>query len=214
MSSTSKNLSLLFGLTRHIYVPRQIREPIQKGRIADELTKTRVQEQATAKAQAELTEAKAKVTLEERRTKAETEKMVAEVAAEGEKKAKEIEADHREAQGRDRRQDRRRRGADDQGLRRGDRQDGRAGQEAEADRYRQYVKALGGPDAYNKYVFAEGLPPDLRLGIFYAGPGTFWTDLKGFEQAMLGKLATETTAPRPPTPPPGRVRSPNGRDGR
>jgi hypothetical protein len=61
--------------------------------------------------------------------------------------------------------------------------------QAEADRYRLYVQALGSPDAYNKYDFAEGLPPDLRLGVFYAGPGTFWTDLKGFEQAMLGALS-------------------------
>ena len=53
---------------------------------------------------------------------------------------------------------------------------------------------MGGPDAYNRYVFAEGLPADLRLGVFYAGPGTFWTDLKGFEQTMLGKLASEPQA--------------------
>ena len=64
------------------------------------------------------------------------------------------------------------------------------------------VKAMGGPDAYDRYVFAEGLPADLRLGIFYAGPGTFWTDLKGFEQTMLGKLASDSQAreaamPRP-----------------
>ena len=89
---TSKNLSLLFGLTRHIYVPKAVREPIQKAKIADELTKTREQEQLTAKAQADLTEAKAKVVFGEKRTQAETEKMVAEVGAEGEKKAKEIEA--------------------------------------------------------------------------------------------------------------------------
>ncbi len=50
---------------------------------------------------------------------------------------------------------------------------------------------MGGPDAYERYIFAEGLPADLRVGIFYAGPGTFWTDLKGFEQTMLGKLASE-----------------------
>ena len=61
---TSKNLSLLFGLTRHIYVPKLVREPIQKAKIADELTKTREQEQLTAKAQADLTEAKAKVVFE------------------------------------------------------------------------------------------------------------------------------------------------------
>jgi hypothetical protein len=89
---TSKNLSLLFGLTRHIYVPKLVREPIQKAKIADELTKTREQEQLTAQAQAELTEAQAKVVFGEKRTQAETEKKVAEVGAEGEKNAKEIEA--------------------------------------------------------------------------------------------------------------------------
>ena len=67
--------------------------------------------------------------------------------------------------------------------------------EAEADRYRQYVKALGSPEAYNKYVFAEGLSKDIKLGIFYAGPGTLWTDLKGFEPTLLGKLASETEKP-------------------
>ena len=61
----TKNLTLLFGLTRHIYVPSQVREPIQKSKIANELTKTREQEQLTAKVQAELTEAKAMVGLEE-----------------------------------------------------------------------------------------------------------------------------------------------------
>src|SRR5262249_22790726 len=80
----AKQLSLLFGLTRPIYVPKAIREPIQKAKIADELTRTRDQEQLTAKAQAELTEAKAKVVLGERRTMAETLKMVAEVQAAGE----------------------------------------------------------------------------------------------------------------------------------
>ena len=56
------------------------------------------------------------------------------------------------------------------------------------------VKAIGGPSSYERYIFAEGLPEDLRVGIFYAGPGTLWTDLKGFEQTMLGKLVSETQA--------------------
>ncbi len=58
------------GLTRHIYVLAQVREPIQRAKIADELTLTRDQEQLTAKTEADLTEAKAKVMLEERRTMA------------------------------------------------------------------------------------------------------------------------------------------------
>lgn len=188
----SKNLSLLFGLTRHIYVPRQVREPIQKAKIAVELTKTREQEQLTAKAQADLTEARAKVTLEERRTLAETEKLVAQLAAEGEKHAKEIEATTEKIRAEI---DAKTAAVEAQTTRTlGEaRAEGtRLTRQAEADRFRQYVQAMGGPEAYNQYMFAEGLPPNLNVGVFYAGPGTLWTDLKGFEQTMLGKLAAES----------------------
>jgi hypothetical protein len=196
----SKDLTLLFGLTRHIYVPTEVREPIQKAKIAGELTKTREQEQLTAKAQAELTEAKAKVTLEERRTMAETAKLVAQVEAEGEKQAREIEATTEKL----------RAGIDARTaaieaqttkvLGEADAKKTELTRQAEADRFRQYVNALGGPEAYNKYVFAEGLPDDLKLGVFYAGPGTLWTDLKGFEQAVLGKVASESPAQPPRKP--------------
>ena len=66
--------------------------------------------------------------------------------------------------------------------------------EAKAERLQLLVKAMGGPGPYERYIFAEGLPADLKVGIFYAGPGTLWTDLKGFEQTMLGKLVSETQA--------------------
>ena len=198
---TAKKLSLLFGLTRHIFVPAEVREPIQKGKIADELTKTREQEQLTAKAQADLTEAKAKVTLEERRTQAETGKLVAQVEAEGEKKAREVEASTEKLRAEI---DAKTAAVEAQSTK----VLGEAGakktsltRQAEADRFRLYVDALGGPEAYNQYVFADGLSTDLKLGVFYAGPGTFWTDLKGFEQALLGKLASETERPKVnPTP--------------
>jgi hypothetical protein len=48
--------------------------------------------------------------------------------------------------------------------------------------------------SYERYIFAEGLPEDLKVGIFCAGPGTLWTDLKGFEQTMLVKLVSENQA--------------------
>ena len=188
----SKNLTLLFGLTRHIYVPTQVREPIQKARIADELTRTREQEQLTAKAQADLSEAKAKVVQEQDRTKAETDKLIAQVIAEGEKTAREIEA----------KTERLKAGIDAKTaiiqaeitkvIGEANAKTIELANQAQAERYRQAVQSLGGPDAYNRYVFAEGLNPDLKLGVFYAGPGTFWTDLKGFEQVMLGKLADDS----------------------
>jgi len=196
----SKNLTLLFGLTRHIYVPNQVREPIQRAKIADELKLTRDQEQLTAKAQADLTEAKAKVTLEERRTSAETEKLVAQVIAEGEKKAREIEATTEKLRAEI---DAKTATVESQStklLGEAKAKGIELARQAEADRYRQYVQALGGPDAYNRYVFAEGLPENLQLNIFYAGPGTFWTDLKGMEQTFLGKLTSESASQRAATP--------------
>jgi regulator of protease activity HflC (stomatin/prohibitin superfamily) len=192
---SSKNLTLLFGLTRHIYVPTKVREPIQKKYIADELKLTADQKQLTAKAAADLAEAKAKVSLEERRTKAETLKLVAQVAADGEKSAKEIDAETERIQ------------AEIDAttalieaqivttMAEAQAKKTELSNEAEAERFAQYVKVLGGPDAYNRYVFADKLPDDLKLGIFYAGPGTFWTDLKGFEQTMLGKMASDSVKP-------------------
>jgi hypothetical protein len=191
---SSKNLSLLFGLTRHIYVPKVVREPIQKAKIADELTKTRDQEQLTAQAQADLTEAKAKVVFGEKRTLAETEKKVAEVGATGEKKAREIAAMTEKLKAEidaksaviDAKTTRALGEARAQAM--------KLAKEARAERSQLLVKALGGVEPYERYIFAEGLPSDLKVGIFYAGEGTLWTDLKGFEQTMLGKLASKPQA--------------------
>ncbi len=199
----AKKLTLLFGLTRHIYVPKQVREPIQKARIAEELTKTREQEQLTAKAQADLTEAKAKVVLEGRRTKADTEKLVAQVAAEGEKKTRETEATTERMRAEIDAKTAVVQAQITKTLGEANARTTELANQAEAERYRQQVQALGSADAYNRYVFAEGLSKDLRLGVFYAGPGTFWTDLKGFEQVLLGKLAEEGVTPRGPGAGPG-----------
>ena len=196
----SKKLTLLFGLTRHIYVPRQVREPIQKAKIAEELTKTREQEQLTAKAQADLTEAKARVVLEGRRTKAETEKMIAQVTAEGEKKTRETEANTERLRAEIDAKTAIVQAQITKTLGEANAKTTELANEAEAGRYRQHVQALGSPDAYNRYVFAEGLSKDIRLGVFYAGPGTFWTDLKGFEQVMLGKMAEDAGSARPAKP--------------
>jgi hypothetical protein len=196
-----KNLSLLFGLTRHIYVPAEVREPIQRSNIATELKLTREQEQQTAKAQAELTEAEAKVVLEERRTKAETIKMAAETTATGEKKAKEIAAETEKLRAVIDAKTAMVQAQITKIMGAAEATKVQLANEAEAEKYKLSVDALGSPEAYNRYIFAEGLPSDIKLGVFYAGPGTLWTDLKNLDQAFLGKMATESDAakakPRP-----------------
>lgn len=218
----SKNLSLLFGLTRHIYVPAQVREPIQKKYIADEMKLTADQRQLTAQAQAALTEAKAKVTLEERRTQAETLKLVAETKATGEKQAKEVAAETERLVAEIEAETAAIQAQITTTMGEADAQKIELTNQAEAELFGQYVSSLGGPEAYNRYVFAESLPDDLRLGIFHAGQGTFWTDLKGMEQTLLGKLnadsaggsASESASPapsrRPMLPPAVPARVPAG----
>jgi regulator of protease activity HflC (stomatin/prohibitin superfamily) len=189
-----KNLTLLFGLTRHIYVPSQVREPIQKKFIADELKLTADQKQLTAQAQAALTEAIAKVVLEEKRTGAETIRKVAEKKAEGEKSAKEIAAETERIAAEIEAETAVIQAKITTTMGEAAARKVELTNQAEADRYRQYVEALGGPDAYNKYVFADKLPEDMKLGVFYAGPGTFWTDMKGMEQTLMSKMVSEAEA--------------------
>lgn len=61
---------------------------------------------------------------------------------------------------------------------------------AEADGYRMLVEAFGSPKAYNLYSFAEGFQPQ-SIRLFYAGEGTFWTDLSKLEEAGAAKLLSE-----------------------
>ena len=84
---------MLYGLVRHIYIPKEVREPIQKGYVADELALTRDQETTTAKMEARLREAEQTVLLEAARITEGTKKLVAETKATGQKEAETIAAE-------------------------------------------------------------------------------------------------------------------------
>jgi regulator of protease activity HflC (stomatin/prohibitin superfamily) len=188
---SEKHISLLYGLVRHIYIPREVREPIQNAFVADELKLTRDQEQLTAREEALLKEAEQKVQLEREKIRAETEKMVAQAVAEGRKtvgethaqtgqlvaeidrKVAELEAQATVLIGQA--------SAESQKLT----------AEANAQKFKLAVAAFGTPDAYNRWIFASNLPEHVKIKLIYAGPGTFWTDLKGFESTMLGKMVQQ-----------------------
>ncbi len=193
----SKNLKLLFGLTRHIYVPAPARARIQRAKIAEETKRTREQEQLMQKAAADLAEAKEKVLYAERQTEVETEKMVAETKAEGSKKAAEIAAESEKLTAKIDAETAQVQAQITKTTREAEAKKVELSSQAKAELSRLQVQALGGSDAYNRYMFADKLPEDLRLGVFYAGPGTFWTDLKGFEQILTGKLVSDQMA-KPP----------------
>ncbi|MDB4680194.1 band 7 protein, partial [Planctomycetaceae bacterium] len=64
-------------------------------------------------------------------------------------------------------------------------------EEAKADKFVLAVDAFGSGAAYNQWVFATGLPVEIDLQTIYAGEGTFWTDLKGMTETLLGKQVND-----------------------
>jgi len=183
---------LQYGLVRHIYIPQEVRVPIQKKYLADELKLTRDQEQLTARTEANLREAERKVELESERIKVETEKLVAEKKASGEKTAAETGAETlklvaaiaRETAELDR--------ESTVMLGQAEAQAQKLMEEARANRFKLAVGAFGSGEAFNQWVFATGLPDDIQLQMLYAGEGTFWTDLKGFTDVMLSRQFQES----------------------
>lgn len=196
-----KGVTLLYGLVRHIYIPMNVRQPIQEAFIADELKLTREQEQLTAETEGSLREAEEKVKLATEQVRVETEKLVAAKMAEGERTAAETKAetikfvaviDRKTAELE----------AEATVLRGEATASARKLQEeAKAEKFELAVGAFGTGEAYNNWVFATGLPEDVELNLLYAGEGTLWTDLKGFSETMLSKqyLESRSANPRPTT---------------
>lgn len=183
---------LQYGLVRHIYIPQEVRLPIQKKYIADELKLTRDQEQLTARTEANLREAEKMVELESERIRVETEKLVAQKKAEGDKTAAETGAETLKLVAAIARQTAEldREATVTLGQAEADAQ--KLMEEAKAGRFKLAVSAFGSGPAFNQWVFASGLPDDIQLQMLYAGEGTFWTDLKGFTETMLAKQVQET----------------------
>ena len=176
---TEKDISLLYGLVRHIFIPKEVREPIQKGYVADELVLTRNQETTTAKMEARLREAEQKVLLEAARITENTKKLIAEVKANGQKDAETIGA---ETGRRVATIDRKCAEIEAQktvAIGEAENAAKRMQQEARAQLFELAVKAFGDASAYTKWQFAQGLPDSIELKMIYSGPGTLWTDLKG-----------------------------------
>ncbi len=187
-----KDLTLLHGLVRHIYIPLDVRQPIQESFIADEIKLTNEQKQITRKTEATLQEATAKVEYESQRVAVETEKLEAEKVAEGHKTAEETKAETVQKQAAIDKQT-----AEIQAqatILKGEAEASakKLLEQAKAQKLQLAVAAFGSAESYNQWVFATGLPEDLRLHLLYAGEGTFWTDLKGFSDTLLGRQTQQS----------------------
>jgi hypothetical protein len=173
-----KNITLQRALVRNIYIPQQVRTPIQNAFIADELTLTRNQEQVTAREEAKLRQAEKMVELQTETVASETKKLVAEVEATGNKKVAEIAANTEKKIAAVDKQS-----ADVEAQAsvvkgQAEAEGKKLIAQAQATRFSQAVSAFGTPTAYNNWIFATGLPEQINLKLFYAGEGTLWTDSK------------------------------------
>jgi hypothetical protein len=188
-SVRSRNVHVLLALIRNIVIKDPqgkdattgLLATIQKANIEIERELTNRQKTETAITSARLEEAKKQVDVARETVASETNVKVANVMADAQKKAAEIDAQRDlevatiqlevaqlDAQ---RNQILGKATADVERLR----------NEAEARGAKMLVDALGSPQAYNLYTFARNFEPrDLRL--IFAGEGTFWTDLKSFQE--------------------------------
>lgn len=182
-----KNITLLNGLIRHIYIPQDVRLPIQQSFIADEQKLTREEQQTTAKIEGDLREAEQKVELEIEKVRVETEKIVAKTIAEGQKKVQETVAETKRLEAQIDREVSLIEAQATVLLGQAKADTTRMTEEARANKFKLAIEAFGSGEAYNMWVFANGLPEQIELNLIYAGEGTFWTDLKGFTETMLGK---------------------------
>lgn len=195
------NISLLYGLVRHIYIPKEVRVPLQKGYVADELTLTREEDRTTKQAEGELREAEKIVLQEAERVKVESLKIVASAVAEGARKVGEIEAATKQQIASVDKQIAELEAQRTELLGKAEAQAEQLLNEATSQKFELAVKAFGGGQAYSKYQFAEGLPENIQLQLFYAGEGTLWTDLKGIQPTLpLTKPAAPPAKPTTATP--------------
>ena len=172
-----KQITLLYGLVRHVYIPKEVREPIQKSFIADELKLTRQQEQETAKEEGALREAENKVTLASKTVEVETKKKVASVLAEGNRTAEGIKAETVKMVAAIKKETAALEAEALKILGEAENKGKQLQEEAKSDRFRLAVEAFGTPQAYNNWYFATNLPDDVELKLLYAGEGTLWTDM-------------------------------------
>lgn len=172
-----KEITLLYGLVRHVYIPKQVREPIQMAFIADELKLTREEEQTTAKEEARLREAENKVELATDTVNADTEKQVEEAKAGGNREAAKIEAETEKLVAAIDKETEELKAQAVTILGEATNEGKKMVEEAKADRFRLAVDAFGSPQAYNNWFFATNLPEDVELNFLYAGEGTLWTDM-------------------------------------
>lgn len=199
----AKNLEVLIALVLEIEVlapsagaggggevTEDLKRTIQQSHIAIENQITKEKQRTAATVRAQLEEERKKVEIAREVIRADSRVMVAKILADGDKAAATVDAqaalEVAAIQEEVAKLDARR--TEILGKARADVE--KMKKDAEAKGYQLLVDAFGGGNAYNLYTFAEKFNPD-SINLFYAGEGTFWTDLTRLEQVGAAKMIQE-----------------------
>ena len=177
------------ALIRHVEVPMQILDPIQKASLAVEQDLTNKERQNTAKKQGELNMEMSMIEQKRVQVAQETLKLKAEIAADQEKQVAEIQAETLRLMSQI---DKETAGFQASKVRTLGKAAADSMQVVENQRARgsqMKTMAFGDPAAFSLWEFAGSLRPDLKINILHSGTGTLWTDL---HKASLGDLGGAT----------------------
>ncbi len=206
-----KNIEVLIALVREIEVhapggasasaqgTEDLKRTIQQSFVAIESQITKDKQRAAAAIKAQLEEERKKVEIAREQIVAQTRVEVANIQAEGDKKAAEIDAQTQLDVATVRQDAAQLQAQRTSILGQANADVEKMKKEAEAEGYRLLVNAFGSGHAYNLYTFAENFQPQ-SIRLIFAGEGTFWTDLTRFEDVGAAKLlesASHSNAAKP-----------------
>jgi hypothetical protein len=207
-----KNLEVLLALVREIEVhapaagatggevTEDLKRTIQQSFIAIESQLTMTKQREAAAVRAKLEEERKKVDIARETVKANTRVMVANILAEGEKKAAEVDAQAQLEVATIQEDVAKLAAQRIEILGQANADVVKMKKESEAKGYQMLIDAFGSGQAYNLYTFAENFQPE-SIRLFFAGDGTFWTDLSRFEELGAARLLqAPAVAPSGPTP--------------
>ena len=195
----AKNIEVLLALVREIEVhapgarnadadvTESLKRTIQESYVAIEKQLTNAKQRDAAAVRATLEEEQKKIDIKRETIQAETRVLVANIGADAEKEAATIDAQAQLEIAAIRQEVATLAAKRVEILGRANADVTRLKNEAEAEGYEMLVNAFGGGEAYNLYTFAENFQPE-SIRLFFAGDGTFWTDLSRFEELGAAKL--------------------------
>lgn len=200
---TNRNIQILLALVRNITIKdpagrdetEGLLRTIQRANIEVERELTTQQKTLTAAKRAEYEQALKQVDVARETVASETQVRVANLQADARKSAAQIGAQTEVEVARIRAEVAQLEAQRTQILGRATSEVTRLRNDAEAQGDRLLIEALGSPSAYNQYIFAKNFSPrELRL--IFAGQGTFWTDLRTFQEVGATQaIQNATTRP-------------------